>query len=82
MTYQSASKQCKRTGTAHATGDSLRAMYAALVAQIHGGEAAKYYAWLQAHATGDDNNITETSRCLLRDRAMAWDVLMGNGKWP
>lgn len=73
--YTRALKQCQRVGTSHATGDALRAMYAKLVAQMHGGDAERYYAYLES--TAGDRATMEVARALLRDRATAWDVLMG-----
>lgn len=74
MSYKAALKECHKVGTNHATGDSLRAMYAALIAQMHGGSAEKYFEALQVCKT--DDNITQRSRELLRDRQTAWDVLI------
>ena len=34
LTYRDALKQCKRVGTAHASSDALRAMYAGLIAPL------------------------------------------------
>ncbi len=72
--YKTALRECKRVGTAHASGDGLRAMYAGLVALQHGGSAEDYYAYLPQ---GSDMEIAEAARELLRDRAQAYDVLMG-----
>lgn len=74
--YKAATKQLKRVGTAHASGDALRAMYADLLVFHHGGRATTYFAWLQGHALGDDKAISEAARELLRDRAKSWDALM------
>ena len=74
QTYKQALKECKRVGIAHASGDALRAMYAGLIALHHGGSAEKYYAVIP-QAT--DQEIAEYSRSLMRDRAKAWDALMG-----
>jgi len=74
MTFKEAIKQCKKVGCAHATGDALAAMYANLVAQMHGGKADLYYKFICSKS--NDSDITEASRTLLRDRAKAWDVLM------
>lgn len=78
MTYKQALKECKRVGTAHATGDALRAMYAGLLEVQHGGAAEQYYLGLQDYAQGTDTEIAEVARTLLRDRAKAWSVLMGD----
>jgi hypothetical protein len=75
LTYKQALKTCKRVGTAHATGPALCAMYAGLIELQHGGSPERYYTYLQT--TGDDNGIAVSARKLLRDRAKAWDVLMG-----
>lgn len=74
MTFKQAAKACRKAGTAHATGDALRAMYAELIADRQGGDAEKYYASLPQ---GTDSGMMEAARALLRDRAKAWDVLMG-----
>lgn len=76
MSYKDSLKLCRKIGTAHATGDSLRAMYANLIAGSHGGAAEKYFQHLQT-TNGNDDQITETSRELLRNRAKAWDVFIG-----
>lgn len=80
MTYKQALKECKRVGTAHATGDALRAMYAGLLELQHGGAVERYYQRLQVIAPGTDEEIGEASRALLRSRKKAWDVLMGIAK--
>ncbi len=74
MTFKEAKKACRKVGTAHAAGDALRAMYADLIAHRQGGDAETYYVWLPR---GDDGETMEAARSLLRDRAKAWDVLMG-----
>lgn len=71
-TFKQALAQCRKVGTNHASGDSLRAMYASLVADAQGGSAEKYYE----HLTGSDHEITEQGRALLRDRRAAWDILI------
>ena len=74
MNYKDALKQMKRVGTAHATGDSLRAMYAKLVADIQGGPAEKYFVFLKP---GTDQEIKQQAQPLLQDRQKAWNVIMG-----
>jgi len=75
MTYKAALKLCKRVGTNRATGDELRAMYANMLAFQHGGSAEQYYAGIPG---GTDQEIAEFARGLMRDRALAWDVLVGD----
>lgn len=77
MTFAQAMKECQRLGTAHATGDALRAMYARLVAQLHGGDAQRYFVHLRG--TTSDRETERSARALLSDRAAAWDVLLGEG---
>lgn len=77
MTFKAAQTQCRKVGTSHATGDALRSMYAELVGLNHGGSPAMYYGWLQRNATGDDTQIAEASRNLIRNRSVAYDALMG-----
>jgi hypothetical protein len=75
MTFKQALKACKTAGTAHATGDALRAMYASLISQMHGGEAERYFAYLQKSAQ-EDREIEDKSRALLRSREAAWKVIL------
>jgi hypothetical protein len=74
-TYKTALKQCHKVGTAHASGDALRAMYANLIAGMHGGSAEKYFAHLQKHAAHDPGIIDE-ARSILRNRETAWNILL------
>ncbi len=69
--------QLRKVGCANATGDALRAMYAALLTDAHGGKTETYFAHLQKAAPGDDAAITACAKPLLADRARAWDALMG-----
>jgi hypothetical protein len=48
-----------------------------LIAFQQGGQAEKYYAYLQSKATEQESSIRDFAVPLLRDRAAAWDVLMG-----
>ena len=75
MTFKQAKARCRKVGTAHATGEPLAAMYADLVALHHGGDPAKYYTHLRVMV--DDAAIANAARELMRDRAKAWDALMG-----
>lgn len=75
MTYAAAIDQLHRGGCKYATGDALRAMYADLISSSHGGKPEHYYASLQD--TKDDADTFERTKSMLRDRATAWDVLMG-----
>lgn len=50
-------------------------MYADLISSSHGGKPEHYYASLQD--TKDDADTFERTKSMLRDRATAWDVLMG-----
>jgi hypothetical protein len=74
VSYKKAMQQCRRVGTARATGDALRAMYAALLVTQHGGDAEAYYRALGG--TADDRATTTAAREMLRDRARAWGVLI------
>lgn len=75
-TFVDAMKQLRKVGCAHAQGDALKAMYADLLAKTQGGKAAKYYAYMQS-AGEAEKDIRDLAVPLLRDRAKAWDVLMG-----
>jgi hypothetical protein len=79
MIYQESLRQLKKLGCAHATGDSLRAMYAGLIVSLHGGDSKTagkfYFPHLAKRST--DEEITNEARELLRDRAASWDVIMG-----
>lgn len=78
MTFKEAKKQCRKVGTAHATGDALRSMYAELVASkwYAIGNPEKIYTYLQSAASGDDSQIAEVSRELLRDHNRALDAVL------
>lgn len=77
MNFKEAKKQCRKVGTAHATGDALRSMYAELIVVTHPGlnpySAEKFYVHLQQYET--DADITNRSRQLLRNGLDAADVL-------
>lgn len=77
MTFNEAKKQCRKVGTAHVSGDALRAMYAELIVVMHPGinqhSAEKFYEHLQGYQ--DDSAITDRSRELMRDGFAAADVL-------
>lgn len=75
MDYKAALKECKRVGTARASGDAYRAMCADMVAFQHGGNAQRYYAILQG--TGSDEDARQMMLTWMRDRASAWKVLIG-----
>lgn len=78
LSLAEARKQMRRFGTAHAHGDALRAMYVDLIVMKHAGDATKYYAWFQGQPARTDQEISKTARVLMRDRLVAWDVLLGN----
>lgn len=73
--YKAALKECKRVGTAHATGDALRAMYAGLVCLPHFGKPhePKVFAHLQAFTS--DESIAAEARSLMRDHAKLCAVI-------
>lgn len=77
MTFNEAKKQCRKVGTAHATGDALRAMYAELIVVTHPGinqhSAERFYDHLQAYQ--DNKGIEQRARELMRDGFAAADVL-------
>lgn len=77
MNFKEAKKECRKVGTAHATGDALRSMYAELVAVQWPaiGNAPKVYEYLQRE-TGDDKSVYELSRELLRDHSKALDIVL------
>ncbi len=79
MNFLEANRQLKKVGTSNASGDALRAMYARLIVDVHGGDkktaAASYFPHLQKRQT--DQEVTNEARELLRDRAASWDVIMG-----
>lgn len=74
--FKDAKKLLKRVGTAHAEGDALAAMYAELIALHHAGNVEKYYVYL-CGSDGTSEGIRAMALPLMRDRAKAWDVLMG-----
>lgn len=72
MSFRQAIAELRRIGCSRAQGDSLRAMYAGLIATVHGGDAKKYFAYL----TGSDSEIYDKAKELLSSREKAWDVLI------
>ena len=77
MTYAQARKALRKVGTAHASGDALRVMYADLLSFQHGGKPVSYFRWLRAKSAGaDDSAISRMARELLRDREKSWEALM------
>lgn len=76
MTFKEAKKQCRKVGTAHATGDALRSMYAEMIAQHHFaiGNPEKFYEHLKDFES--EQAITERARELLRDDGKALDVVL------
>lgn len=77
MTFKEAKKQCRKVGTAHASGDALRSMYAELIVVTHPGinqhSAEKFYDHLQGYP--NDRDIEQRARELMRDGFAAADVL-------
>lgn len=76
MTFKEAKKQCRKVGTAHASGDALRAMYADMIAfkWYAIGNPDKFYQHLQTMA--DDEAIEQEARELLRDHGKALDAML------
>ena len=70
--YQTASRKLANVGCARAQGDALRAMYAKLVCDMHGGKPEIYYAHLCRA-----KDVEQEAKTLLSDRLLAWNVLMG-----
>lgn len=77
MTYKLAKKELRKIGVAHATGDSLIAMYAEAITSNHGGKAELYYDWISAQGPVNDVDVQIIALPLVKDRAKAWDVLLG-----
>lgn len=73
MDYKQALRECRRVGTAHATGDAYRAMCADMIAMMHGGKPQDYYAALPI----DDKAARETMNKAMNDRAYAWGLIAG-----
>lgn len=81
MTYSQAIKSLVRTGTAHATGDSLRAMYARLLpwhVRLNNSSIGRFYAHFQGFTT--DRAVADEARRLLREPLEACAVVFG-GNW-
>lgn len=72
LTHSQAVKALWKDGAAHAQGDALIALYAMNIETNHGGKAKTYYAHLQTKPEPRERMLE-----LMRDRAKAWDVLMG-----
>lgn len=66
MKFKEALKICRKVGTAHATGDSLRAMYASLIALKWGMCAESTFSLLQRNAE-NDAEISALAQSILRD---------------
>lgn len=76
MTHKDALKELKRRGTAHATGDALRAMYASLICFNYWGKKLepRFYEHLQQYES--DNAIAEEGRALMRDHGKTLDIAL------
>jgi hypothetical protein len=78
MTYSQALKQCKRTGTANATGDGLRAMYARLLPVHHGlHESRAEIVFEHLGSFCADADISAEGQRLLRSRKALYAII-----WP
>jgi len=77
LTFAKAQKQLRKTGYSRAAGDGYAAMWAEAIQTKHGGDAAKYYQYLQEFSDGTELGIRTLAMVLAKDRAKAWDVLMG-----
>jgi len=75
--YATAFKERRRVGATHATGDSLRAMYASLVAFTSGGEKFAPLFFLELLNEPDDKAIAEKAREWMRDPQAASKVAFG-----
>lgn len=77
MTFTEAKKQCRCVGTAHASGDALRAMYAELIVVTHPGlnqySQERFYTYLQGCI--NDEATASCSRELMRNGWAAAEVL-------
>jgi len=76
MTYKDAQKQLRKIGTAHASGDSLCAMYAKIIpfhCCIAETEASHFYSYLKKFPT--DGKIAEAARAILQNPITVFDVL-------
>ena len=76
--YRTAQKECRRRGTAHATGNSLRAMYAQLICFTYWGKKMepRFYQHLQKFGT--DTEITAEARELMRDHGRTMDIALAD----
>lgn len=76
MTFKEAQKQCRKVGTAHASGDALRAMYADMIAfKWHAiGNPHKFYEHLKDFDS--DQAIYKRATELLKDHWEALDVVL------
>ncbi len=75
MNYTEAMKECRRVGTAHASGNALRAMYARLIAYhccLAESTASQFYQHLQSHV--DDTAITDEAQRLMRNPLDACEI--------
>ncbi len=74
--YKKALKECKKVGTAHASGNALRAMYASLIpfhACLQEKTATKFFEHLLGFDT--DDVITKEARRILGDPLSVWDII-------
>jgi len=78
MTYTEAKRQLWKHGTAHATGDSLRAMYAKMIPWhccLNPTAEKRFYAHLQKFLS--DDAISHEARRILRNPLSAFEAA-----WP
>lgn len=74
--YKKALKECKKVGTSHASGNALRAMYAALVpfhTCLREETAPRFFEHLLGFDT--DMAITKEARRILGDPLSVWDII-------
>lgn len=75
VTFEEALKEMKRVGTANATGNAYRAMYAQVLHDLHGGNPEIYYTYFLARET--DKEVRDEGCALLHNRDSVWDILIG-----
>ena len=73
LTYEQAARKLKKTGTAHAEGDALRAMFAQLLAgRVNRAKPERFYVYL-----GHNANLIARYKALCENPGAYTDALLG-----
>lgn len=81
MNYKDALKQCHKVGTANATGDALRAMYANMINDRHVLNCPERL-FLELRSVDSDAEIATTGQALMREPGKALAVVLQCERCP